>query len=121
MLHLPGAMGTWAQVYQEQGPLYRGIFYSELEDGAEPEDDVGAGELRTIGGNGGGGAPPPPDGDFFIPTGGVIASLRGVPNYLTLRIRGMVQGQCVAILVDSGATHNFIDAQMLQWRGTSLI
>lgn len=34
-----------------------------------------------------------------------------------MRIKGTVQGQCVYILVDIGATHNFIDAQMVQRRG----
>ena len=41
----------------------------------------------------------------------------GVPKYLTLRVRGIVQGQHVSVLVDSGATHNFIDAQQVQQRG----
>eukprot|EP00253_Pinus_taeda_P001470 PITA_01470 len=34
-----------------------------------------------------------------------------------LRVRGTVCGQRVSILVDSGATHNFIDAQMVEQRG----
>jgi len=39
------------------------------------------------------------------------------PKFLTLRIRGTVQGQKVSVLVSSGATHNFIDAQLVQRRG----
>jgi len=56
--------------------------------------------------------PPPPGagGAAFAPTKGVLASLRGVPKYLTLHVRGTVQGQRISVLVDSGATHNFIDA-----------
>ena len=36
---------------------------------------------------------------------------------MTLRVRGTVHGQQVSVLVDSGATHNFIDAQMVERRG----
>ena len=63
--------------------------------------------------------PPPPasSGASLAPTGGTLAALRGVPKYLTLRVRGTVRGQGVSVLVDSGATHNFIDAQMLERRG----
>jgi len=32
------------------------------------------------------------------------------PNFAILAIRGTVHGQRVSILVDSGATQNFIDA-----------
>ena len=67
----------------------------------------------------GGGPPPPPPpqrGGPLLPTGGVIASLQGVLKYLKLQIRSTVQGQCVSVLVDNGATH-FIDAQMVEWRG----
>ena len=41
---------------------------------------------------------------------GVIATLSGVPRFHTLRIKGVVQGHKVGVLVDGGATHNFIDA-----------
>jgi len=64
-----------------------------------------------------GGPPPPTGGVSFAPFKGVLASLRGVHRSLTLRIRGTVQGKCVSVLVDSGATHNFIDAQLVQRRG----
>ena len=53
----------------------------------------------------------------FAPRGGAIAALRGVPKYLTLRVRGTIMGQRVSMLIDSGATHNFIDAQLVQMRG----
>jgi len=66
--------------------------------------------------------PPPPTagGAAFAPTGGALASLQGVPKYLTLRVRGTVRGQRVSLLVDSGATHNFIDAQMVEQRGIQI-
>jgi len=64
---------------------------------------------------------PPPlpaaDGASFAPTKGALVALRGVPKYLMLCIRGTVRGQRVSILVDSGSTHNFIDAQMVEQRG----
>eukprot|EP00253_Pinus_taeda_P002064 PITA_02064 len=34
-----------------------------------------------------------------------------------LRVRGTVRGQRVSVLVDNGATHNFINAQMVEQRG----
>ena len=67
--------------------------------------------------------PPPPlplGGATFAPAGGVLASLHGVPKFLTLKIRGTVQGQRVSILVDNGTTHNFIDAQMVQRWGITI-
>ena len=41
---------------------------------------------------------------------GVIATLSGVPRFHTLRVRGVVQGHRVGVLVNGGATHKFIDA-----------
>ena len=63
--------------------------------------------------------PPPPraGGAAFAPIGGTLAALRGVPKYLTLCVQGTIRGQRVSVLVDSGATHNFIDAQMVERRG----
>ena len=49
----------------------------------------------------------------FSPTGGTLATLRGVPKYLKLRVRGTIQGLRVSVLVDSGATHKFIDTQLV--------
>jgi len=65
----------------------------------------------------GGGPPPPPPppvgGVSFATTGGALASLCGVPKFLTMRIRGTIKGKHVSILVDNGATHDFIDAQLV--------
>lgn len=47
---------------------------------------------------------------------GTLASLRGVPKYLTLRVQGSVMNQRVSVLIDSGAIHNFIDAHLVQRR-----
>ena len=44
------------------------------------------------------------------PLGGVIATLSGVPRFHTLRVRGVVQGHRVGVLIDRGETHNFINA-----------
>jgi hypothetical protein len=49
--------------------------------------------------------------------GGTIATLSGIPRYNTLRLKGLVQGQCMTALVDDGATHNFIDASLVAKRG----
>ena len=42
--------------------------------------------------------------------------MRGVPKYLTLRVQGSILNQRVSVLIDSGATHNFIDAHLVQRR-----
>ena len=42
----------------------------------------------------------------------------GVPKYLTLIFQGYILNQRVSILVDRGATYNFIDAQLVQRRAT---
>jgi hypothetical protein len=49
--------------------------------------------------------------------GGTIEPLSGVPRYNTLKLKGLVQGQCMTALVDGGATHNFIDASLVARRG----
>ena len=48
---------------------------------------------------------------------GVIATLSGVPRFHTLRVRGVVQGHRVGVLIDGGATHNFIDSAWVAKRG----
>jgi hypothetical protein len=45
--------------------------------------------------------------------GGVIVTLSGVPRYDTLHIRGTIQRQWEIIVIDGGATHNFIDASLV--------
>jgi hypothetical protein len=39
---------------------------------------------------------------------GTIASLSGIPRFHTFRMRGGVQGHRVTVLVDGGASHNFM-------------
>eukprot|EP00253_Pinus_taeda_P022227 PITA_22227 len=90
--------------------------FSESNGEEDEEDDVEAGDSHAAQDP----LPPPPaapGGAAFAPTGGALAALRGVPKYLTLRVRGTVRGQRVSVLVDSGATHNFINAQMVERRG----
>ena len=43
--------------------------------------------------------------------------LSGVPRFHTLRVRGVVQDHRVGVLIDGGATHNFIDAAWVAKRG----
>eukprot|EP00253_Pinus_taeda_P001460 PITA_01460 len=89
------------------------VFFESSEEEDE-EDDVEAGDNHAVQGLL---PPPPPTAGAFAPTGGPLVALRGVPKYLTLRVWGTVRGQRVLVLVDNGATHNFIDAQMVEWRG----
>ena len=43
-----------------------------------------------------------------------MAVLSAVPRYHTIRCKGVVLGQRDSVLVDGGATHNFIDADMVE-------
>jgi len=45
-----------------------------------------------------------------------IAVLSGVPRFHTLRLKGVLQGQKITVLVDGGATHNFIDSALVERR-----
>ena len=45
-----------------------------------------------------------------------MAVLSVVPHYHTIRCKGVVLGQRDSVLVDGGATHNFIDANMVEKR-----
>jgi hypothetical protein len=45
-----------------------------------------------------------------------IASIRGVPKYNTFRMRGVLQGQRVFVLIDGGASNNFIDLVLVKRR-----
>jgi hypothetical protein len=46
-----------------------------------------------------------------------MASMLGFPRYHTFRVRGVLQGHKVTILIDGGASHNFIDGNMFERRG----
>jgi hypothetical protein len=52
-----------------------------------------------------------------IAKGGTIATLSEVPRYNTIRLKGFIHGQRITTLVDSGATHNFIDATLVAQSG----
>jgi hypothetical protein len=45
-----------------------------------------------------------------------LASINGVPKYNTFRMRGVLLGQKVSVLIDGGASHNFIDSTLLKRR-----
>jgi hypothetical protein len=42
-----------------------------------------------------------------------LASISGVPKYNTFRMRGVLKGKKVLVLIDGGASHNFIDSTLL--------
>jgi hypothetical protein len=46
----------------------------------------------------------------------VIASINGVQRFSTFRIRGVLQGKRFTVLIDGGASHNFIDAALVSKR-----
>ena len=43
-----------------------------------------------------------------------IDVLSGVPQFHTLRLKGVMQGNKITVLVDGGATHNFIDSTLME-------
>jgi hypothetical protein len=45
-----------------------------------------------------------------------LASISGVPKFNTFRMRGVLEGQRVSVLIDGGASHNLIDAALLKRR-----
>jgi hypothetical protein len=45
-----------------------------------------------------------------------IASISGVPKFNTFRMRGVLKGQKVSVLIDGGDSHNFIDSNLLKRR-----
>jgi hypothetical protein len=50
-----------------------------------------------------------------------LASISGVPRYNTFSMRGVLQGQKVLVLIDGGASHNFIDTTLLQRRHIPIV
>jgi hypothetical protein len=46
----------------------------------------------------------------------ILASINGVPKFKNFRMRGVLQGNKVSVLIDGGASHNFIDSALLQRR-----
>lgn len=53
----------------------------------------------------------------YRPQSVTIATFSCVPGFNTYRIRGVIQGQRVMILIDGGETLNFIDATLVTRRG----
>ena len=50
-----------------------------------------------------------------------LASISGVPKFNTFRMRGVLQGQRVLVLIDGRASHNFIDASLLKRRHIPIV
>ena len=48
-----------------------------------------------------------------------MASMSRLPRYNTFRVRGVLHGHKVTLLIDSGAFHNFIDAALVDRREIS--
>jgi hypothetical protein len=45
-----------------------------------------------------------------------LASISGVPKFNTFRMRGVLQGKKISVLIDGGDSHNFMDSSLLQRR-----
>jgi hypothetical protein len=105
MFQLQGTVRTRSQVYgQRKGALYRVLSDSDGEEETgkahesehdSPEDEQPREEVKS----------------------GINATLLGVPRFDTFRVRGVLQGQCVIVLIDGGSTHNFIDSTLVARRG----
>jgi hypothetical protein len=50
-----------------------------------------------------------------------LESISGVPKYNTFRMRGVLQGKNVLVLIDGGASHNFIDSTLLHRRHIPIV
>jgi hypothetical protein len=46
-----------------------------------------------------------------------LNAITGTPNPKTMRIIGVLRNQKVVILIDSGSTHNFVDAKLAEVLG----
>jgi hypothetical protein len=98
------------------------IHYVEVVDDNEEEaDDEDDGAIHTMQANLkeeeeallGHETPTPPEIGHKKVT---IASMSGVPKLNTFKIKGVVQGQRETVLIDGGASHNFIDIAMVERR-----
>jgi hypothetical protein len=89
--------------------------YIEVTSDDEEEDEYGqiqnmeAKTLETI-------EEEVPELDCAAGEKATLASISGVPKFNTFRMRGVLQGQRVSVLIDGGASHNFIDATLLKRR-----
>ena len=50
-----------------------------------------------------------------------ITTLSSVHIFHTFRIKGVLQGQWVTVLIDGGETHNFIDSTLVAKRGIPMM
>jgi hypothetical protein len=51
----------------------------------------------------------------------VITSINGVAKFCTFRMRGVLQGKRVTILINGGASHNFINASLVNRRHLPIV
>lgn len=54
---------------------------------------------------------------MLVRRGGSIAALVGTPRCTVFRVRGTLQGQRVVVMLDNGATLNFINSSLMKQRG----
>ena len=107
MFYLSRTMGSRTQVHREgQGSLHRKVYSDSDREDYEQEatEELQAAEEESLQGD-------TPEG--------VIATLSRVPRFHTLRVRGIVQGHRVGVLIDGGVTQNFIDVAWVAKRGIS--
>jgi hypothetical protein len=57
-----------------------------------------------------------PELDCAVGEKATSTSINGVPKFNTFRMRGVLQGQRVSVLINGGASHNFIDVALLKRR-----
>ncbi|KAH9330718.1 hypothetical protein KI387_002826, partial [Taxus chinensis] len=50
-------------------------------------------------------------------SGGVLAQLSSFQRNESFKVRGMIKGQRIVALIDTGATHNFIDEVVVAKKG----
>jgi hypothetical protein len=51
----------------------------------------------------------------------ITVSISGVPKFNTSRMRGVLQGQRIMVLIDGGASHNFIDVSLVSRRHLPIV
>jgi hypothetical protein len=96
------------------------VHYIEVASDDEEEDDYGqiqnmeAETLEVV-------EEEVPELDCVVGEKAMLASISGVPKFNTFKMRGVLQGQRLSVLIDGGASHNFIDATLLKRRHMPIV
>jgi len=48
---------------------------------------------------------------------GVLTILKGLSQFVTIKVEGNVDNNKVVVLIDDGTTHNFIDEEFIRKKG----